>query len=48
MSKTPEENRLAVTQTSLQHNYDQDEDESTFSPELVKLECILSRNKQQV
>ena len=45
MSKTPEENRPAVTQTSLQHNYDQDEDESTLSPELAKLECILSRKQ---
>ena len=45
MSKTPEENRRAVTQTSLQHNHDQDEDESTLSPELAKLEHILSRKQ---
>ena len=45
MSKTPEENKPAVTQTSLQHNNELDEDESTLSPELAKLECILSRKQ---
>ena len=45
MSKTPEENRPAVTQTSLLHNNELDEDESTLSPELAKLECILSRKQ---
>ena len=45
MSKTPEEHRPGVTQTFLQHNYDQDEDESTLSPELAKLERILSRKQ---
>ena len=46
MSKTPEENRPGVTQTSPQHNYEKDEDdESTLSPELAKLERILSRKQ---
>ena len=45
MSKTPEENRPAVTQTSLQHNNELDEDESMLSPELAKLEHILSRKQ---
>ena len=46
MSKTLEENRPGVTQTSPQHNYEKDEDdESTLSPELVKLERILSRKQ---
>ena len=43
MSKTPEENRPGVTQTSPQHKYE--EDKSTLSPELAKLECILSRKQ---
>ena len=42
-SKTPEENRSAVNQTSLQHNNELDEDEATLSPELAKLEQILNR-----
>ena len=45
MSKTPEENRPAVTQTSQQHNNEMDEDEATLSPELAKLERILSRKQ---
>ena len=43
MSKTPEENRSVVNQTSPQHNNELDKDESTLSPELAKLERILSR-----
>ena len=45
MSKTPEENRSAVTQTSLQHNNELDEDEATLSPELAKPERVLSRKQ---
>ena len=45
MSKTPEENRTAVTQTPLQHNNDLDEDRATLSPELAKLERILRRKQ---
>ena len=46
MSKTPEENKQGVTQTASQHYYEKDEDdESTLSPELAKLERILSRKQ---
>ena len=45
ISKTPEENRPTVTQTSLQHNNELDEDESTLSLELAKPEHILSRKQ---
>ena len=45
MSKTPEENRSAMNQTPPQHNNELEEDESTLSPELAKLERILSRNQ---
>ena len=45
ISKTPEENRSAVTEISLQHNNELDENEATLSPELVKLERILSRKQ---
>ena len=46
MSKTPEENKQDVTQTASQHYYEKDEDdESTLSPELAKLERILSRKQ---
>ena len=43
MSKTPEENRSAVNQAAPHHNNEIDEDEVTLSPELAKLERILSR-----
>ena len=46
MSKTPEENKQDITQTASQHYYEKDEDdESTLSPELAKLERILSRKQ---
>ena len=46
MSKTPEENKQGVTQTASQHYYEKDEgNESTLSPELAKLEHILSRKQ---
>ena len=46
MSKTPEENKQDVTQTASQHYYEKDkDDESTLSPELAKLERILSRKQ---
>ena len=43
MSKTPDDNTTARTLTPSTQDLDPDEDESTLSPELAKLERILSR-----
>ena len=46
MSKTPDENMTARTLTPPTQDTDPEEDESTLSPELAKLERILSRKQE--
>ena len=45
MSKTPEDKTTTTTLTPPTQDIDPDEDESTLSPELAKLERILSRKQ---
>ena len=46
MSKTPEENKTTKTLTATNQDIDPEEDETTLSPELAKLERILSRKQE--
>ena len=46
MSKTPDENTTARTLTPPTQDTDPEDDESTLSPELAKLERILSRKQE--